>query len=321
MIVEAGSTIVDAFGNQTAQLEGLAAAGVAGISRYIAPLNNLTAPKILRRAEIDRAHALGVGVQLNFEWYAARAKDGYDAGTEDARTTLDWLEAQEIPDHVPVIISHDSDTRPSTIAAQVDYQGRFRELLAGRPVGAYIDNDGGRALEAGGLVDVGIWGPAALGWNSGPAPASLYLQQRVGLSSKLQPFTGIGEETVVRSSKLQPFTGIGEDTVVRSFDLWAGELHAADQNGQTTKPKDSTAMRILHPDGRQFVTNGPILEPIIEPAAHWLERLGPPELVNTADDLAKLDAWIEWSALKLAEAPPVSPPVVFPLRGTWEVQP
>lgn len=58
------------------------AAGYVGVLRYVAPPS---LPKVIKQPEYAALQAAGLQVALNWEWYAARAREGAAAGMADAQ--------------------------------------------------------------------------------------------------------------------------------------------------------------------------------------------------------------------------------------------
>ena len=262
----------------------MAARGGKGGSRYICQINELTRPKLLTIPERDRLFDQGISIQPNFEWYAKRTLEGTRAGAEDGRVCADMLAVLDWPIEHFVCISAGTDLGPSTWQATADYHAAFRAEIAPRPSTSYIDSDGGRFLLDRGLIDhPGIWAPGASGWNN-IAPHTVYLQQWVGF---MHP-------------DLAVLGSVDDNTVKAPFELWAGEV----SGGGTTPPieEPEEMIRILHPDGRQFVCVGRDLEAIDGPMAYWIERKdGPPLTCRSAEDQTVLDQWIGSSALHASE--------------------
>lgn len=263
----------------------MAQLGVKMVSRYICQINEATRPKLLTIPERDRLFDHGIGIQPNFEWYAHRTNEGARAGAEDGRVIGDMLAVLDWPESFFVCVSADTDQTPGTYQATADYFAALREVV-GRPVSAYIDADGGKYLLDRGLIDhPGIWAPAASGWNS-IAPHTVYLQQWVGFPH----------------AELQVLGRVDDNTVVAPFEVWAGENVTGEGSNPSPQRKDDM-LRILHPDGRQFVCVGRGLEPIEGPAAQFIElKDGPPLTCRPGtDDLAALEQWIGQSAAYKAQ--------------------
>lgn len=85
-------------------------AGVDFVVRYLAPQNAANSWKLLTAAEAHKLLAGGEHVVSNWEWYATRCLEGYNAGVADARAALAWHNACGGDPTAPILFSADTDT-------------------------------------------------------------------------------------------------------------------------------------------------------------------------------------------------------------------
>jgi murein DD-endopeptidase MepM/ murein hydrolase activator NlpD len=107
-------------------------AGCVGVVRYVS--HKIDNPKNLTIGEATRLLGAGLEIQLVFESYAGRSKEGFAAGQEDRRMAEDQATALGYPKFCPIYMAVDYDTiKPQEVETYL--QGAAS--LALRPSGVY----------------------------------------------------------------------------------------------------------------------------------------------------------------------------------------
>jgi hypothetical protein len=144
-------------------LAQLKALGVVGVLRYLSPVDQNTQGKVLSPVEKDAILHAGLDLCLNFEWYAGRCLEGFNAGLTDGGTALGQAKALGYPQGKTIYFSH--DTGQYNWAAIDAYYQAVRQALGGYyKLGAYGSFSLVQQLHAAGLIDKG-W--QTLAWSGG----------------------------------------------------------------------------------------------------------------------------------------------------------
>jgi hypothetical protein len=139
----------------------LVAAGVVGVSRYLAtPAHSW---KVITKAEYDRTLAAGLPVVLNWEETAGAWRGGYTVGRIHGTEARRQARALGHPDGRPIIQSVDTAVQPAELATAIDYQRGFNDGGGLGPQGVYGTAYVIGACFSAGLVRVG-WQAAARSW-------------------------------------------------------------------------------------------------------------------------------------------------------------
>jgi LysM repeat protein len=115
-------------------LTALKDAGFNKVMRYLSPNGQ---PKTINAAERESLHANGMSVGFVFEWYAARAKEGREAGVYDGHIALQQANDLGIPADVPIFAAIDYDAPESDQPALNDYIDGFASVVGERGKAAY----------------------------------------------------------------------------------------------------------------------------------------------------------------------------------------
>lgn len=104
----------------------LAAQGVRFVCRYLCYDNASTRWKIITPAEAAALGAAGIGVILNFEWYATRmvdpnVADKYQAGVADARQAVAQAQAMGSPKGITIVFSCDTGITSAQVPMMIQY--------------------------------------------------------------------------------------------------------------------------------------------------------------------------------------------------------
>jgi murein DD-endopeptidase MepM/ murein hydrolase activator NlpD len=143
-------------------------AGCVGVIRYVS--HKIDNPKNLTIDEARRLLDGGLGIQLVFESWAGRAKDGGSAGTDDRLLAESQADALGYPGNCPIYMAVDYDTEnPAEVTSYLDAASN----AAKRPRGVYgeasiIDYFVGRGYEFG-------WQTS--GWSHGAISAKAHMLQ------------------------------------------------------------------------------------------------------------------------------------------------
>jgi LysM repeat protein len=163
-------------------------AGAVGVIRYVCPVNNLTAGKILDLPELAAIEAAGLDYSIGFEWYAERALEGYAAGLADGRTTLHMAQHLGYAHGASVYPAHDTGARDDPQVAE--YLRGFAAGLGGYYVlGIYSGID---------TVDAMLGGRHAVkGWQTGAWSGGRVSSRAVLFQNLQQWFHGAADVNVV----------------------------------------------------------------------------------------------------------------------------
>jgi hypothetical protein len=202
----------------------LKAAGIVGVSRYLAPVGTGDWKRI-GKAEYDATLAAGLAVVLNWEDSATGWHGGYAKGVEYGRTARAQARALGHPDSRPIIVSIDSGdqlvTRDASGAILVPARAH---PVAVEHVRGFVDGSGTgpQAVYAGtnvieechrqGLIRFG-WQAAASSWSTVPS-AHVALVQHVQKPYAQFPPAAYDWNTTVQPDWGQvPFTRRGAATL------------------------------------------------------------------------------------------------------------
>lgn len=109
-------------------------AGYSFVVRYLAAAGN---GKEITKPEAEAIRAMGLGLALVYEQYAARPKEGRAAGKTDAQTALNQARAVGFPDDRPIYFAVDWDTTEADQAAIDEYLRGAAEIIGANRVGVY----------------------------------------------------------------------------------------------------------------------------------------------------------------------------------------
>jgi hypothetical protein len=155
----------------------MAADGWRYVIRYIA--QRTTIGKLVTPTEIVRIHNAGLGLILNYEWSADRAKEGAPAGTIDGKFSRKTAEELGYP-HGSIILCSSFDAgifygsaSMATVAER--YARAFADELGPYRFGAYA---GTRVIDR--IKDISAlnWKPLATSWSTWPTDATIHVRQR-----------------------------------------------------------------------------------------------------------------------------------------------
>lgn len=149
----------------------LKAMGVSFVCRYLSEANPLTQGKILTQGEAHSLGAAGIAIVSNFEWTAARALEGYDAGVQDAQIAASQHAAAGGPQDRPIYFSVDTNTTGSQVVAY--FQGVTSVIGLSR-TGAYGSYQVLKYLFDAGLIS---WGWQTYAWSYGAWEPRAQIQQ------------------------------------------------------------------------------------------------------------------------------------------------
>jgi hypothetical protein len=164
----------------------LKAAGVVGVSRYLAPVGSGDWKRITK-PEYDALLAAGLSVVLNWEDSATGWQGGYVRGVEYGRTARAQARALGHPDERPIIVSIDSGDQLVRSRGSVVLVPAEAHPLAVEHVRGFVDGSGTgpQAVYAGtnvieechrqGLVRFG-WQAGARSWSTVPGPHVAIIQ-------------------------------------------------------------------------------------------------------------------------------------------------
>jgi Domain of unknown function (DUF1906) len=154
----------------------IAAAGHAGVVRYLAPINAQTRAKLLTPDEVADLRSHGLSIAMVWEGGSSRALAGTPAGIGDAAEANRQANVLGAPPDAAIYYAVDFDADPSAIAAY--FQGVT--ITRRRPVGVYGSWKVVEAILASGLAILG-WQTSA--WSAGRRSAQAALFQRPGASN------------------------------------------------------------------------------------------------------------------------------------------
>lgn len=154
----------------------LTAAGYTFAVRYLASGGASLPGKQLQPWEADDLREHGISIVSNWETYAGRMNEGYDAGAYDADAGLTWARQCGAPDGRPIYFSADWDVTESQQDNVNAYLQGAHSVLGPDGVGIY----GGywsisRALDAGHAV----WAWQTMGWSGGNLEPRRQIHQRL----------------------------------------------------------------------------------------------------------------------------------------------
>lgn len=161
-----------------ARLSGAAlkAAGAQFVCRYIADGGTDLPNKRITKAEADDLRANGIAIVSNWESYANRMREGYQAGKADALAAQAWHRSIGGPDSAPIYFSCDYDQPESDQPGVNDYLRACGDVLGGVDkvgiYGAYYVCK--RAVDGG--VARWIWQTEA--WSGGNIDSRVNIMQR-----------------------------------------------------------------------------------------------------------------------------------------------
>ena len=112
-------------------------AGYTFACRYTSKVNAQTTGKILSAAEAQTLAAAGIDIVANYEWYAGRMKEGYDAGVADAQIGHEQAADAGMPLTRPIYFSADWDAREDEQNAINQYLEGTRDVLGAGRTGIY----------------------------------------------------------------------------------------------------------------------------------------------------------------------------------------
>lgn len=115
-------------------LTALKQAGITKVMRYLSPNGT---PKNIVRSELESLHAAGFSVGFVYEWYAARAKEGREAGIYDGHIALQQANELGIPMDVPIFAAIDFDASVADQPLINAYIDGFASVLGPRGKSAY----------------------------------------------------------------------------------------------------------------------------------------------------------------------------------------
>ncbi len=157
------------------------AAGYVGVLRYVAPLGRQSgnafggaddSAKVIFAAEYNALRSAGLQVALNWEWYAARAKEGAAAGTADAQEAL--RQANTLNYRGCIYFSVDYDAPESDQPAINAYFEAAAQVIGLARLGAYAGYWPLKRLFDAGLISFG-W--QTLAWSGGNREGRAHLYQ------------------------------------------------------------------------------------------------------------------------------------------------
>lgn len=146
--------------------------GYGGVLRYVSP----NAGKNLTASERDGLRAAGLAIGLVWEWYAGRAKEGHDAGVQDAQAALAQANALGFPSNLPLFFAVDYDAPESDQPALNAYFQGVASVIGLDRTGVYAGYWIVKRLFDAGLVK-GAWQTYA--WSGGQWDSRAQLRQEL----------------------------------------------------------------------------------------------------------------------------------------------
>jgi hypothetical protein len=187
------------------------AAGYGFVCRYLSDGGTRLPGKLLTPGEYRDLMAHGVAVVINWETFAQRMRDGYQAGVADARQADAVARRVGHPLDRPIYFSADWDTTPADQVSIDDYLNGAASVL-GRPrVGVY-----GSYYVCRRCLDNGTatWTWQTGAWSGGQREPRAHIYQRIGT------VTVNGVPCDVNESLRPDFGQHLEDDMPTPADLW-----------------------------------------------------------------------------------------------------